>query len=162
MILWDLSLQNHYSKIIFICQKSFLFIDFFIEMSAEMPVEMPGPMPVEMPGPMPTWMSVEMPAQMPAQISVEMPAQMPAQMPTQIRARTPYIRKNLNPYWQRRRPINEAERKALQQQHHDHSHLDQKQLRAWFLEAYQWSISQSIISESLSSWYEHLDSKSLW
>ena len=46
---------------------------------------------------------------MPAQ----MPAQMPApQMPSQIRARTLYIRKNLNPIRQRRRPINEAEPKG--------------------------------------------------
>src|SRR5436189_3492687 len=99
---------------------------------------------------MPAQMPAQMPAEMPAEMPVEMPAEMPApQMPARIRARTPYIRKNSNPNRQRRRPINEAERKALRQQHHDHPDWDQKQLKAWFLEAYQRSISQSTISESL-------------
>ncbi len=58
-----------------------------------------------------------------------MPAEMPAKMPARICARTLYIRKNLNPNQQRRRPINEAERKALRQQHYDHPDWDQKQLQ---------------------------------
>jgi len=33
--------------------------------------------------------------------------------------------------------MNEAERKALRQQHYDHPDWDQKQLQAWFFEAYQ-------------------------
>ena len=66
-----------------------------------------------------------------------MPAEMPApRMPSRIRARTPYIRKNLNPNRQHHHPINEAERKTLRQQHYDHPDWDQKQLQAWFLEAY--------------------------
>ena len=66
-----------------------------------------------------------MPAQMPAQMPAEMPA---SQLSARIRARTPYIRKNLNPNRQRRRPMNETERKALRQQHYDHPDWDQKQL----------------------------------
>ena len=74
-------------------------------------------------------------------------------------ATIPYIHKNLNPNRQHRHAVNEAEWKAIQQQHHDHPDWNQKQLQAWFLEAYQQSISQSTISDSLHSWYKHLNSK---
>lgn len=62
---------------------------------------------------------------------------------------------------QRRHAITDKERKSLREKYRERPDWDQKQLASWFEDKFRHSISQSTISESLSSRFDRVDSINL-